>query len=145
MYHFKDQKLHVFLAHMGGPYYKNKDDGYWGIPKGEQHDNEDIFETAKREFLEETGISVQEKDFLELGFVKTASGRIVHMWAFEDGTFDPAKMICNTFALEWPPKSGKIQEFPENDRGDYFPLETAFKKILKGEEEFLKRLEKFLF
>lgn len=131
MYRYKEEKLQVFIAHLGGPFFKNKDDGYWGIPKGMQEEGEELFDTAKREFYEETGIELElEKQFHELGFVIHKSGKKIHAWAFEDGTFDPTKMRCNLTPFGWP----------ENDRGDYFHIEEATKKIFAVEKEFLDRL-----
>lgn len=145
MYRIRDGQPQVFLAHLGGPFYQNKDNGFWTIPKGEQDDGEDLFITAKREFEEETGIKLDpEKKYIDLGTAKYNSGKVIYAWAFEDGDFDPAKMVSNTFKLEWPPKSGKIQEFPENDRGDYFSMEEALVKIYVSQKPFLDRLQSAL-
>ncbi len=145
MYRFQNKTPEVFLAHPGGPFYTNKDNGVWGIPKGEQEDGESLLDTAKREFSEETGITLKpDSVYLELGPIKQSGGKQVYAWAFEDGEYDPQKMISNTFPLEWPPHSGKIQQFPENDRGDYFSPDEATLKILPAQKPFLDRLREKL-
>ncbi len=130
MYKMKDGRPVVFLAHAGGPYYQNKDEGAWDMPKGEINPGEDIFEAAKREFKEETGFDVPaDAAFIDLGTVKRP-GKTVYVWAFL-GDCDPSKMKSNTCMVEWPPRSGKQIEIPEADRGDFFDLETARKKLYK--------------
>ena len=136
------QEIEVLLAHPGGPFWKNKDDGAWSIPKGEYADNEDPLAAAKREFAEETGLTVA-GDFIPLGEVRQPGGKVVTAWAVEGdfGTsFDAEHLRSNTFSMPWPPRSGKLQEFPEIDRAEWFPLEVARRKILKGQAEFLDRL-----
>jgi predicted NUDIX family NTP pyrophosphohydrolase len=130
--------LEVFLVHSGGPFWRNKDAGAWSIPKGEYNEGDDPLEAAKREFREETGASV-EGDFLPLGQVKQAGGKIVTAWAIE-GYRSPDAIRSNTFSMEWPPKSGRQQEFPEVDRAAWFSVENAKERILKGQLEFLNRL-----
>ena len=111
MYRFRSGALEVFLVHPGGPLFRNKDDGHWSIPKGELAEGEPFLETAVREFREETGINPV-APFLELGSIRQKGGKIVHAWAFE-GDWDGSRPICsNTFHLEWPPGSGKVQEYP---------------------------------
>src|SRR6185436_13629282 len=110
MYRVKDGRLDVLLGHPGGPFWKGKDKGAWSIPKGEVESTEGLFETAIREFAEETGFNPTEP-FIQLGEVKQKSGKTVHAWAFK-GDCEPAQLRSNTFSIEWPPKSGKIQEFP---------------------------------
>ena len=130
--------LEVLLAHPGGPFWKNKDDGAWTIPKGEYLDDEEPLAAARREFAEETGIQ-PEGAFLPLGQVRQPGGKLVTAWAFE-GDCDPALLSSNLFSMEWPKGSGRMQEFPEIDRAAWFPLEQARAKILRGQLAFLDRL-----
>jgi predicted NUDIX family NTP pyrophosphohydrolase len=134
----KASGIQVFLAHMGGPFWARKDDGAWTIPKGLYDGDEDPLAAAKREFEEETGITI-DGSFLELGTFKQASGKIISAWAVE-GDFDAASIKSNVFELEWPPKSGKRQLFPEIDRGAWFDLATARQKIVKGQVPVLDAL-----
>jgi predicted NUDIX family NTP pyrophosphohydrolase len=127
----------VLLAHPGGPFWKNKDDGAWMIPKGEVEEGEELLAAAIREFTEETGLTAVEP-FLALGQVKHKSGKTVHAWAFQ-GDCDPTEIRSNTFELEWPPKSGRKQEFPEIDRAEFFDLSTARRKMLPAELPLLDR------
>jgi predicted NUDIX family NTP pyrophosphohydrolase len=127
----------VLLVHSGGPYWKNKDDGAWTLPKGEVEPGEELLAAATREFNEETGFTAVEP-FLALGQVKHKSGKIVHAWAFP-GDCDPTQIRSNTFELEWPPKSGRKQEFPEIDRAQFFDLTSARRKILPAELPLLDR------
>jgi|SRR5579859_450082 len=138
----KRSQPEVLLAHPGGPFWKNKDDGAWSIPKGEYGENEDPLTAAKREFAEETGLAAT-GDFILLGEIRQAGGKVVTAWAAE-GDFDPANMHSNAFSMPWPPGSRKLQEFPEIDRAQWFPLEDARRKILKGQAEFLERLARHL-
>ncbi|HEX8829683.1 MAG TPA: NUDIX domain-containing protein [Longimicrobium sp.] len=138
MYRRRPGGVEVFLVHPGGPFWAKKDAGAWSIPKGEFVAGEDPFGAARREFAEETGI-VPGGEFVELGVVKQAGGKIVTAWAFE-GDCDPAAIRSNTFMMEWPPRSGRQKEFPEVDRAEWFGLETAAEKILKGQLPFLRRL-----
>lgn len=143
MYTYKDNKLKIFLVHPGGPFFIKKDDGYWGIPKGLVEDGEDIFEAAKREFEEETGI-VPEGTFIPLGFVTQKSGKKVYGWAYQIDSDLPVEITCNTFEMEWPPHSGKRQNFPEVDRGEFFNIQDASKKINSAQIEFINRLKEHL-
>ena len=138
MYRMKDG-LEVLLAHPGGPYFVNKDDGAWSIPKGEPGPDEDLLLTAQREFEEETGIQPTDP-FIPLKPIQQKGGKIVHAWAFE-GDCDPTALKSNMFAMEWPPHSGQQQEFPEIDRADFFDLATARKKIKEGQEGLIDELE----
>jgi len=131
--------LEVLLVHPGGPFWRNKDANAWTIPKGEFDDDEDPLEAARREFKEETGQAAPEGDYIELKPVKQANNKIVHGWAVE-GDFDPAALQSNTFAIEWPPKSGLQQEFPEVDRAAWFTPEIAKQKILKGQDRIIDEL-----
>jgi predicted NUDIX family NTP pyrophosphohydrolase len=134
--------LEVFLVHPGGPFWSKKDLGAWSIPKGEYKDGEDPLEAARREFEEETGLTAC-ANFLDLGSLKQAGGKIVAAWAFE-GDFDPALLRSNLCQIEWPPRSGRLLEFPEVDRGDWFSLAEAKERILKGQQPFLEALSQTL-
>jgi predicted NUDIX family NTP pyrophosphohydrolase len=142
----KGREIEVLLAHPGGPFWKNKDDGAWSIPKGEFADDEDPLAAAKREFAEETGVAPP-GDFIPLGEVRQPGGKVVTAWAAEGGfeaSFDAEQLRSNTFSMVWPPKSGKLREFPEIDRAEWFSLGLARRKILKGQAELLDRLAKHL-
>jgi predicted NUDIX family NTP pyrophosphohydrolase len=138
MYRYIRESPEFFLVHPGGPYFKNKDLGYWTIPKGEVNSDEDLLETALREFSEETGI-VASPPFIDLGNIRQKGGKIVYAWAFEKDCLDPIK--CNEFNLEWPPGSGKIASFPEVDKGRYFDLDEAMTRINQAQKEFILRLK----
>jgi len=142
MYRRRRGGVEVFLVHPGGPFWAKKDAGAWSIPKGEYAAGDDPLEAARREFEEETGMA-PEGEFAELGSVKQAGGKTVTAWAFE-GDCDPEAIRSNTFTMEWPPKSGRQQEFPEVDRAGWFDLRTAEEKILKGQLGFLRRLGELL-
>ena len=126
------------MAHPGGPYFVKKDDGAWTIPKGEPKRHEDLLVTAQREFEEETGV-MPTGPFIPLKPIQQKGGKIVHAWAFK-GDCDPKTITSNTFTMEWPPKSGKQQEFPEIDRADWFDLATAKTKIKAGQEALVEEL-----
>jgi predicted NUDIX family NTP pyrophosphohydrolase len=138
LYRRANERLEVLLAHPGGPYWRRKDAGAWSIPKGECRDGEEPLAAALREFEEETGIKL-EGELAPLGEVKQAGGKIVHAWTIERDC-DPTQIHSNTFSLEWPPKSGKIQEFPEIDRFEWFPIAEARQKLVKAQTAFLDRL-----
>jgi predicted NUDIX family NTP pyrophosphohydrolase len=131
-------EIEVLLAHPGGPFWKNKDDGSWSIPKGEYADDEDPLAAAKREFGEEIGV-IPPGDFVPLGETRQPGGKVVSAWAVE-GDFDTTNLRSNTFSMPWPPGSGRLREFPEIDRAEWFPLQIARQKILQGQAEFLERL-----
>jgi predicted NUDIX family NTP pyrophosphohydrolase len=139
MYRFRNGHLEVFLAHPGGPFYARKDDGYWTIPKGEPDPDEDLLETAKREFEEETGI-VPKGSFIALTPVRQKGGKIVHAWAFK-GECDSSATVSNRFTMEWPPKSGRQMEFQEIDRTDFFGVAAARRKIKAGQEPLIDELQ----
>lgn len=128
----------VLLVHPGGPFWAKKDDGAWSIPKGLYEEGDDPLTAAKREFEEETG-QRPIGAFIELGVFKQPSGKHVSAWAFE-GAFDLASFKSNSFAMEWPPKSGRLAEFPEADRAGWFGLKEAFRKVTKGQRPILKGL-----
>jgi predicted NUDIX family NTP pyrophosphohydrolase len=139
MYRIKDGAIQVLLAHPGGPYFVNKDDGDWSIPKGEPGPDEDLFLTAQREFEEETGLKPT-GPFVPLQPVKQKGGKIVHAWAFE-GDCDPTTIHSNTFTMEWPPRSGQQMEFPEIDRAEFFDLATARRKVKAAQVGLIDELE----
>ncbi len=134
--------LEVFLVHPGGPFWSKKDAGAWSIPKGEYEAGEDPFEVAKREFQEETGFQAS-GEFVPLRPQKQPGGKIVSAWAIE-GDYDASAIRSNTFSMEWPPGSGRQQEFPEVDRADWFMIPTAEEKINKGQSGFLEELASML-
>jgi len=138
MYRRTEQGIEVFLVHPGGPFWARKDLGAWSIPKGEYAEAEDPLAAAKREFAEETGLTAR-GDFVPLTDVRQPGGKIVRAWAFE-GDADPAQIKSNTFAMEWPPRSGKRIEMPEVDRAGWFPIKAAKARILKGQKPFLDQL-----
>jgi predicted NUDIX family NTP pyrophosphohydrolase len=138
MYRIKDG-LEVLLAHPGGPYFVNKDDEAWSIPKGEPEPDEDLLLTAQREFEEETGLKPI-GPFIPLKPIQQKGGKIVHAWAFE-GDCDPTTLKSNTFAMEWPPHSGRQVEFPEIDRLEFFDLVMTKQKIKTGQEALIEELE----
>jgi predicted NUDIX family NTP pyrophosphohydrolase len=132
-------QLEVFLVHPGGPFFKNKDEGAWSIPKGEFLDNEDALTAAKREFLEETGQSIN-GDFIKLKPVKLKSGKTVHAWAVE-GHIDHELIVSNLFQMEWPPKSGKMASFAEVDRAAWFEPAVAKVKVNPAQIALIDELE----
>jgi predicted NUDIX family NTP pyrophosphohydrolase len=142
MYRRRDAGLEVFLVHPGGPFWAKKDLGAWSISKGEYLDSEPPLEAAKREFQEETGFPAQ-GGFLELGTVQQAGGKLVSAWAFE-GDCDPGKLISNRCQVEWPPRSGRMIDIPEVDRGGWFSIDNARERILKSQTPFLDRLSQML-
>lgn len=130
--------IEVFLAHPGGPFWRNRDEGAWTIPKGEYVPPETPLEAALREWQEETGFPAH-GPFLELGEVRLKSGKRITAWAFE-GDADAQALRCNLFELEWPPRSGRMQSYPELDRAGWFTLEEAAGKIGEAQAAFLHRL-----
>jgi len=142
LYRFRGGIPEVFLVHPGGPFWKKKDLGAWSIPKGESEEGIDALATARREFHEETGSEVN-GEFVPLAALKQPSGKIVCAWAVR-GDIDPASIRSNTFAVEWPPRSGKQQSFPEVDRGEWFAIPAAKEKILPGQRGFLDQLQEYL-
>jgi predicted NUDIX family NTP pyrophosphohydrolase len=138
MYRRRGSTLEVFLVHPGGPFWAKKDLASWSIPKGEYQAEEDPLAAARREFQEETGF-VASGNFLPLGELKQPSGKVVTAWAVE-GDCDPAQLHSNTCQVEWPPRSGRLIEIPEVDRGGWFTIEDARTRILVGQLGFLDRL-----
>jgi predicted NUDIX family NTP pyrophosphohydrolase len=129
----------VLLGHMGGPFWARRDAGSWTIPKGEYEPDDDPLASACREFAEEIGCPVPATEFVDLGEVRQSGGKVVRAWAAA-GDLDPATAVSNTFELEWPPRSGRRQSFPELDRVGWFDLATAATKIVVAQREFLDRL-----
>jgi predicted NUDIX family NTP pyrophosphohydrolase len=128
----------VFLVHPGGPFWVKRDNGAWSIPKGEFEPGDDALEAARREFTEETSFSIDGR-FVPLRAIKQPSGKVVFAWAIE-GDADAAMLCSNTFRMEWPPKSGQEQEFPEVDRGEWFNLAEARRKLVPGQVPFVDEL-----
>ncbi len=139
-------KVEVFLVHPGGPLWAKKDAGVWSIPKGlVENENDNLLETAKREFHEETGIEIPDSARMtELGLIIYKNGKQVYAWAFENDIPDPIEIKSNLFSMGWPPKSGKFQEFPEADRGQFFNLEEAKLKIIPAQTDLFIRLKERL-
>jgi predicted NUDIX family NTP pyrophosphohydrolase len=142
MYRQKNSELQVLLVHLGGPFWKKKDAGAWFLPKGEINPGEPELAAAQREFHEETGF-FSSGEFLPLGDVRHKGGKRVVAWAFA-GDCDPASIHSNTFEMEWPPKSGKISQFPEIDRAAFFSVAAATEQMHPAEFEFVLRLQKKL-
>jgi len=139
MYRRIEERLEVLLVHPGGPIWAKKDEGAWGIPKGELYENEDPLHAAVREFREETGFQPTEP-FINLGSVTLKSGKLVRAWAF-CGNCDPASIKSNKFSMEWPPKSGRMQAFPEIDKAEFFSIVEARVKMNPAQTELLCRLQ----
>jgi predicted NUDIX family NTP pyrophosphohydrolase len=132
--------VEVLLVHPGGPFWVKKDDGAWSIPKGEYDAGDDPLAVAVREFEEEIGVAPPPADdAVPLGEVRLSSGKRVGAWALE-GDLDIGEVHSNTFPMEWPPRSGRMQEFPEVDRAEWFDLAAARRKLLKAQVPFLDRL-----
>jgi predicted NUDIX family NTP pyrophosphohydrolase len=142
LYRVRDGALEVFLVHPGGPFWRRKDEGAWSIPKGEVEEGAEPLATALREFEEETGTALHGEG-VPLSPVRQPGGKLVRAWAVE-GDIDPASIVSNTFAMEWPPRSGRRQSFPEVDRAGWFTLAQARTKILAGQQGLVDQLEKLL-
>jgi predicted NUDIX family NTP pyrophosphohydrolase len=142
LYRFTGKQLQVFLVHPGGPFFRNKDDGSWSIPKGEFLDDEDPLVAAKREFLEETGQSIGGK-FLPLEPIIQKGGKKVFAWAVE-GDIDHETITSNTFEIEWPPRSGKRQSFPEIDKAGWFDVEIARVRLNAAQVGLIDNLAQIL-
>ena len=139
LYRNNNARLEVFLVHPGGPFFKNKDEGSWSIPKGEFLDDEEALAAAKREFEEETGQKIVNGNFIRLTPVTQKSGKIVHAWAIE-GDIDHEVIESNLFEMEWPPKSGKMASFPEVDRAAWFDANTAKIKVNPAQAKLIEEL-----
>lgn len=132
--------IEVLIAHMGGPFWRRRDDGAWSIPKGEYEPGEDTRAVAAREFAEELGSPPPAGEWLELGDARQSTGKIVTAYALR-GEFDAATAVSNTFEMEWPPRSGRMQEFPEIDRVEWFDPDEARRRLKAAQVPFLDRLE----
>lgn len=130
--------VEVLLGHMGGPFWARREDGAWTVPKGE-YAEEDPVGAARREFAEELGMPAPPGELLDLGSVRQSGGKVVSVWAVE-GDLDPDAAVSNTFTLEWPPRSGRLEEFPELDRVAWLDLADARVRLVKGQVPFLDRL-----
>jgi predicted NUDIX family NTP pyrophosphohydrolase len=139
LYRFLKNQLQVFLIHPGGPFFRNKDAGSWSIPKGEFMADEAPVDAAKREFLEETGLKI-DGNFIPLAPILQKGGKTVYAWAVECDV-DHEKIVSNHFELEWPPKSGKTQTFPEVDKAAWFDIDTARIKINQAQIDLINELE----
>jgi predicted NUDIX family NTP pyrophosphohydrolase len=131
------------LVHPGGPFWKNKDENTWSIPKGLVENDEEELHCAIREFQEETGFEILPGNFIELKGARQSSGKVIKIWAIE-ADFDPTQMKSNLFKMEWPPKSGKFKQFPEADKAEWFNLDVAKTKIVKGQIPILDDLNNHL-
>jgi predicted NUDIX family NTP pyrophosphohydrolase len=139
----KEKGIEIFLMHPGGPFWKNKDAGAWSIPKGEIDETESELDAAKREFEEETGTKVQGA-LIPLRPIRQKNGKLVIAWALEQD-IDAAGITCNLFEMEWPPKSGKYQQFPEMDRAEWFSVTTAKEKIIPAQTALIDELGEKLY
>jgi predicted NUDIX family NTP pyrophosphohydrolase len=139
LYRLRPTGPEVLLGHMGGPFWARKDDGAWSLPKGEHGPDEDPLAVARREFEEELGSPVPATDLVPLGEVRQSGGKRLTVWAAE-GDLDAATCRSNTFELEWPPRSGRIQEFPEIDRAAWLPVDEARVRLVQAQVAFLDRL-----
>ena len=139
MFRSRHGELELLLVHPGGPYFQNKDDGAWTIPKGEVTEGEDLLARARIEFEEELGFAAS-GNWFDLGSVKQKGGKIVHAWALAGDLKDDFKVVSNTFEMEWPPRSRKMERFPEIDRASFFPVEEARRKINMAQTTFIDRL-----
>lgn len=137
-----DADVEVLIAHMGGPYWTGKDEAAWSVPKGEYGEDEQAIDAAVREFQEELGLPlpVAVDSLQPLGEVRQRSGKRLTVWAAE-GDLDPDQVVPGTFTMPWPPRSGKLAEFPEIDRVEWCALEVASKRLIIGQREFLTRLQ----
>lgn len=141
LYRRRGEGVEFLLVHPGGPFWRRKDAGAWTIPKGQVEDGEEPRACAIRELEEELGPApkLDPEQLVELGSIRQKAGKLVEAWAAE-ADFDPATLASNTFSMEWPPRSGSEQEFPEVDRAEWFDLEKAREKILPAQSELLDRL-----
>ena len=143
LYRWRAGALEVLIGHMGGPFWAKKDERAWSMPKGAIDEGEDPLAAARREFEEEMGSRPPDGPVWELGEVRQSSGKRIVAWALE-GDLDAATAQSNVFVMEWPPRSGRQQEFPEIDRAEWFDLETAKEKLVKGQVRFVELLEQAL-
>jgi predicted NUDIX family NTP pyrophosphohydrolase len=134
-----EKGIEVLLAHMGGPFWARKDHGHWTVPKGETEHGEELPAVARREFREETGWPLPDAPLVPLGHIRQKSGKVVHAWGVE-GDLDPARAVSNTYEMEWPRGSGRMQSFPEIDRVEWFDLDEARARLKAAQVPFLDRL-----
>jgi predicted NUDIX family NTP pyrophosphohydrolase len=139
----RSRGLELFLVHPGGPFFRNRDDGAWSIPKGEVEDGAEPLDAALREFAEETGAAPPPGELVPLGEIRQKGGKRVLAWAIE-GDLPPSSVKSNTFEIEWPPRSGRKETFPEIDRAEFFPAELARRKLNPAQVELVDRLERKL-
>ncbi|WP_345059809.1 NUDIX domain-containing protein [Streptomyces rameus] len=139
LFRHTDEGMEVLLGHMGGPFFAKKDAGAWTLPKGEYEDGEPAWEAARREFREELGLAPPDGEAVPLGEVTQTNGKIVTAWAVR-ADLDPESIDPGTFTMEWPPRSGRTQEFPELDRVAWFGLDRARAVIITAQAAFLDRL-----
>jgi predicted NUDIX family NTP pyrophosphohydrolase len=132
--------LEVLLVHPGGPFFRRRDEGVWTIPKGEAAPEEDLLTRARIEFHEELGFPAESDTWMPLGMIKQQGGKVVHAWAFEGDLQNDFMLKSNVFTIEWPPRSGRMTEFPEVDRAEFFPEEIARVKINAAQVAFIDRL-----
>jgi predicted NUDIX family NTP pyrophosphohydrolase len=144
VFRVRDGMPQVLLVHPGGPFWKARDDGAWSVPKGEYDAGEEPLDAAMREFREELGVAPPgDGEPVFLGELRQSSGKRVSAWAIE-GDLDPATTQSNMFTMEWPPRSGRLAEFPEVDRAGWFGLDDARRKLVRGQAGFIDRLEELL-
>jgi predicted NUDIX family NTP pyrophosphohydrolase len=144
MFRRTEKGTQVLLVHPGGPFFRKKDEGAWTVPKGEVAEGEDLLARARIEFREELGTEPDADRVIDLGAVKQKGGKTVHAWAFEGDLPENFVVASNTFEMEWPPRSGRTQEFPEIDRAEFFSIEAAKLKINPAQVPFLERLTNLL-
>lgn len=149
MYRIRNEQIEVFLVHPGGPFFKKKNDGFWSIPKGRKEPGENILSAALREFKEEVNLTPPQTKLINLGTIKQKSGKIVHCWAFAGDLPENYVLKSKEFELKGPTKAKQKtqkaknpQRFPEIDQADFFNIQTAKRKIIPAQKEFLERLEK---
>ncbi|MEH3053028.1 MAG: NUDIX domain-containing protein [Patulibacter minatonensis] len=139
-YRTREGALEVLIAHMGGPFWARKDAGAWSVIKGEHEPEEDALGAARREWAEETSTTPPNGEYVELGEVRQKSGKRVSAWAVEAPELDPSAFVCNTFEMEWPPRSGRVQQFPEIDRAEWMAIEPARTRLVEGQRPLLDAL-----
>ncbi|MEY2409703.1 MAG: hypothetical protein QOF48_2373 [Verrucomicrobiota bacterium] len=145
MYRIRAGSLEVFLAHPGGPLFAKKDDGHWTIPKGEVEPGDELLATALREFEEEIGHAIDPASrFIPLGSIRQKGGKIVHAWGVEGDRDDARAIVSNHFEMEWPPRSGRMSQFPEVDRARFFSLSEAKRKVKETQRPLLDELARLL-
>jgi len=140
MYDDQSDELRILLVHPGGPFFTKKDNSYWSIPKGELQENEERLACAQREFMEETGLDIKPENYHPLGSITQKGGKTVTAWTFQGRCDEGWVPKSNTFQLEWPPRSGKRQHYPEIDRAEMFTVDEARLKIITSQVPFIERL-----